>query len=113
MYIYSFLLATLLFSVLATPTLAHTVGSKSISPAEQNTRTHLVAQNPKEVRMGININTADAKTLLELKGIGLKKAQTIISYREQNGPFKSVDDLLHVKGINKKIIDQNHNKIVV
>nr|WP_281421192.1 ComEA family DNA-binding protein [Rickettsiella endosymbiont of Dermanyssus gallinae] len=73
----------------------------------------MLAQDYKEVTASVNINTADAKTLLELKGVGLKRAQTIISDREQNGPFKSVDDLIRVKGIGKKTVDQNHNKITV
>ncbi len=52
----------------------------------------------------ININTADAKTLSTLKGIGPKKAQAIVTYRQKNGGFKSVDDLAKVKGINTKLI---------
>ena len=55
-----------------------------------------------------DVNTADAKTLArELQGVGMAKAEAIVSYREKNGPFKSADDLAKVKGLGKKLIDQN------
>ncbi len=60
----------------------------------------------------VDVNTADAKTLArELQGIGMSKAQAIISYREKNGPFKSVDDLAKVKGLGKKLVDQNKSNL--
>ncbi len=56
----------------------------------------------------VNINTADAKTLAkELDGVGKAKADAIVAYREKNGPFKSADDLVKVKGLGKKLIEQN------
>jgi competence protein ComEA len=56
----------------------------------------------------VNINTADAKTLArELDGIGKAKADAIVAYREKNGPFKSAEDLAKVKGLGKKLIEQN------
>ena len=113
MGIYSSLLTTLLVSVLGTPALASPSIDTPTYPSTQRSKASSVAQDHKEVTASVNINTADAKTLLELKGVGLKRAQTIISYREQNGPFKSVDDLMRVKGIGKKTVDQNHNKITV
>jgi competence protein ComEA len=113
MGIYPSLLTTLLVSVLGTPALASQSIDTHAHPAIQRSSTGSVSQVHKEITASVNINTADAKTLLELKGIGLKRAQTIISYREQNGPFKSVDDLTHIKGIGKKTIEQNYNKITV
>lgn len=51
----------------------------------------------------ININTADVTTLDQvLEGIGEKKAQAIVEYREKHGPFKSIYDLVHVTGIGGK-----------
>jgi competence protein ComEA len=62
----------------------------------------------------VNINTADAKTIAkELKGIGVARAQAIVAYRTQHGPFKSPDDLGLVKGIAQKVIDQNRPNIRV
>jgi competence protein ComEA len=56
----------------------------------------------------VNINTADAKTLArELDGVGKAKAEAIVAYREKNGPFKGADDLVKVKGLGKKLIEQN------
>ena len=53
----------------------------------------------------ININSADIETLKRLPGIGDVKAQTIISYREKNGPFSSVEELLDVRGIGPATLD--------
>lgn len=51
----------------------------------------------------VNINSADAKTLMSLKGIGEKKAKAILDYRKKNGKFKSLADLKNVPGIGDKI----------
>ena len=60
----------------------------------------------------VDVNTADAKTLArELQGIGMAKAEAIVSYREKNGPFKSADDLAKVKGVGKKLVDQNKSNL--
>ena len=62
----------------------------------------------------VNINTADAKTLAEnIKGIGPKKAQAIVVYRRENGPFKSIHDLTKVKGIGEKFIIKNKNELLL
>ena len=52
----------------------------------------------------VNINTADAKELATLPGIGQVKAEAIVKYRKDNGKFKNVNDLKGVKGIGDKII---------
>jgi len=60
----------------------------------------------------INVNTADATALAKaLNGIGPAKAKAIVSYREKNGPFKSVDQLAMVDGITQKLIDKNRADI--
>ena len=61
----------------------------------------------------ININKADAKTLTTLKGVGKDRAVKIIEYREKNGPFEKIEDLMKVKGIGKKIFEQNKNVLSV
>lgn len=60
----------------------------------------------------VNVNTADARTLArELQGVGMAKATAIVSYREKNGPFKSADDLIKVKGLGKKLVEQNKGNL--
>jgi competence protein ComEA len=62
----------------------------------------------------VNINTADAQALADnIHGVGLKKAQAIIEYREAHGPFQSVDDLIDVKGIGQKLMQKNRENLVV
>jgi competence protein ComEA len=62
----------------------------------------------------VDINTADAATLdKELKGVGPARAQAIVAYRNQHGPFKSADDLALVKTISQKVVDQNRDNIQV
>lgn len=60
----------------------------------------------------VNINTADAATLArELNGIGIKRAQAIVEYRQKHGPFKSPDELTLVKGIGPAALAKNRELI--
>lgn len=60
----------------------------------------------------VNINSATVEELqMSLKGIGRVKAQAIVDYRTENGPFTSVDQLLEVKGIGKGALDKNRDRI--
>ncbi|MDP4097028.1 helix-hairpin-helix domain-containing protein [Paenibacillus sp. P96] len=52
----------------------------------------------------VNINSASAAELMELPGIGEKKAQAIVEYRNAHGPFKQPEDLEQVKGIGPKML---------
>lgn len=61
----------------------------------------------------VNINTADKNALLTLNGIGDKKADQIISYREEQGGFKTIDDLKQVQGIGDKIFAGLKDSITV
>lgn len=61
----------------------------------------------------INVNSADIKTLsTSLKNIGQKKAARIVKYRTEHGEFKSLTDLMKVKGIGQKTIDKNATDIL-
>ena len=53
----------------------------------------------------IDVNTADAYDLQRLPGIGEKRAQDIIAYREEYGPFQTVDELTEVSGIGPVILE--------
>lgn len=62
----------------------------------------------------VNINQADAQSIASaLNGIGLKKAEAIVLYREANGLFKTVDDLANIKGIGEKTIEKNRADILL
>lgn len=62
----------------------------------------------------VDINSADAETIsAELNGIGMAKAQAIVEYRKQHGPFKSVDDLTLVKGIGERTVEINRKDILL
>lgn len=50
----------------------------------------------------VNINSAEVSALQAVKGIGPKKAEAIVAYRQSHGPFNSINDLTKVKGIGEK-----------
>ena len=59
---------------------------------------------PDAVTFPININTATLRELTKLQGIGDSKAREIIAYREENGSFTAVDELLNVNGIGESTL---------
>lgn len=61
----------------------------------------------------VNINTADALVLEQLDGIGASTAERIIKYREENGKFETVDDLVKVSGIGEKKLEELRDSICV
>jgi len=60
----------------------------------------------------VNVNTASADELATLPGIGPSYAKRIVDYREKNGPFKRVEDLLNVQGIGEKTLEKIRDKVV-
>ncbi|MDW6003654.1 ComEA family DNA-binding protein [Vibrio mangrovi] len=62
----------------------------------------------------VNINNASAEEIATmLSGIGLKKAQAIITYRNEHGPFTQVDDITAVKGIGLSLVEKNRSRMVL
>jgi len=60
----------------------------------------------------VNINTASAEQLAEvLNGIGQSKAEAIVEYRNKNGAFEHIDELVNVKGIGLRTVDRNRDRI--
>lgn len=62
----------------------------------------------------VSINTATADELAHaLNGVGLKKAQAIVSYREEYGPFKTLDDLRQVPGMGGALVEKNLSHLML
>ncbi len=61
----------------------------------------------------ININTADSEELSSLPGIGETLSEVIISYRDKNGPFKSIGEIINVEGVGPGIYEQIRDLITV
>ncbi len=61
----------------------------------------------------VNINTATVQELESLKGIGQKKAQTIVEYRTKNGAFKTIEEIQKVNGISEKTFKRIKKDIAV
>ena len=60
----------------------------------------------------VDVNTASAKVLADaIDGVGLKRAQAIVEYREQHGAFSSVDELAQVRGVSAGIVERNRERI--
>jgi competence protein ComEA len=59
----------------------------------------------------VNVNSASAEELSQLGNIGPAKAAAIVAYREENGPFRSVQDLTKVTGIGERTVEMNLDRI--
>nr|WP_245823447.1 helix-hairpin-helix domain-containing protein [Metabacillus halosaccharovorans] len=70
-----------------------------------------VAEDPSQKK--VNINLATSEELQTLTGIGPSKAESIISYREEHGPFTKIEDLLEVTGIGDKSFEKLREEITV
>ena len=74
----------------------------------------LLITSPLLMAGNIDINNANAGFMAKhLKGVGIKKAEAIVVYRNKHGKFKKLDDLLLVKGIGKKILLDNKINLVL
>jgi competence protein ComEA len=103
---------SLVFALLTSVSIA-AISAPSVTP--ESNPAPVAAQASANAPSGkVDLNGADASTLQkELSGIGEAKAKAIVAYRETNGPFASVDELLEVKGIGKAILDRNREKLEV
>ena len=72
----------------------------------------VAAAVPASAEQRVDLNRATASELASLPGVGEAKAQAIIAYREAT-PFASVDDLLRVKGIGDKLLEQLRDRVEV
>lgn len=87
---------------------------KSAEPATVQTATQPVTENATVANVGnkLNINTATASEIQKfLTGIGAKKAEAIVQYREKHGNFTTAEQLLEVQGIGKATLDKNRDRL--
>lgn len=84
---------------------------KGEMPAPAATGNTASAHAPEEDK--INLNTATSEQLQTIPGIGPGKADAILQHREENGPFKTVDELTNVSGIGAKTVEKMRNKLFV
>ncbi len=61
----------------------------------------------------VNINTASAEELTALDNVGAARAQAIVEYREQQGPFPSISALANVSGIGTATLERNRDRLTV
>lgn len=103
---------SLLFGLFSATTFAE---EKATTPTEPTpVVTEQVATTQKVNVNVVNINTATAAEIQDkLVGIGEKKAQAIVEYREKNGKFINVEQLTEVSGIGKATLDKNRDRIVI
>ena len=103
-----FSICALLSTIIALPTFANQGTTENRQSAVTTTaveQTQVVAEQNK-----INLNSATAAELEKgLLGIGAKKAQAIVEYREKNGNFISVEQLSDVSGIGKATLEKNRH----
>lgn len=83
----------------------------SIDAVELTAKTTLCSTTANSEK--VNLNTAGIEELLRLEFIGEMKAQAIIDYREKNGAFRTVEEIMNVEGISTSIFEKNKDKLTV
>jgi competence protein ComEA len=78
------------------------LAAASSAIAQEKPAGHAASGAPAAVKGPININTATAADFETLPGIGARTAARIIEYRQKNGPFKKIEELMNVRGIGEK-----------
>lgn len=71
-----------------------------------------IAESPTQLLNKIDLNKADVFTLTgSFKGIGKKRAQAIIAYRESHNGFKSIEELAEIRGLGSHFVEVNRDKL--
>lgn len=81
-------------------------------PAVSNAKTNFKGTNSSVGTADkVRLNSATVTELQQLSGVGEKKAQAIVDYRQKNGKFKVIDELQNVKGIGPKLLEKNRARL--
>ena len=84
-----------------------------LSRPTQQTSSKPVSSSVNQQGDKISLNQANVQQLQTLIGVGEKKAQAIVEYRQKNGGFKTVDELVNVKGIGPKLLEKNKARLAL
>lgn len=90
-----------ILSIVAVASLLAAMPSTPVA-AQTKAGSRTVAKPAASVSTTVNLNTASAVDLEGLPGIGAKTAARIVEYRQKNGPFKKVEELMNVRGVAEK-----------
>ncbi|WP_159564880.1 ComEA family DNA-binding protein [Budvicia diplopodorum] len=105
----SIFINVLLTGTLLIPAIGNAAPAKT-TVKEPTPATSVTVAEPKESQ--VSLNQATAEQLADvMDGIGLKKAQNIISYREKHGPFATIDQLKEVPGIGAATVERNLSRL--
>ncbi|WP_432209672.1 ComEA family DNA-binding protein [Acinetobacter variabilis] len=85
----------------------------AIPPSENNHYLAKPALSASSAADKISLNQAGIEQLQQLNGIGQKKAEAIIEYRQKNGKFKTIEDIQQVKGIGPALFAKNKDKLAL
>ena len=88
-------------------------GGSAVNKQEASKSSASISSNAASNSAKIKINSANITELQQLNGVGEKKAQAIIEYRQQHGKFKQVDELQNIKGIGPKLIEKNRARLAL
>ena len=92
-----------------------TDGTQLVIPVKGKKESRKKAENAGSIDQSgkVNLNTASKEELMTLSGIGESKAAQILSYREENGAFQKIEDIMNISGIKEGIFNRIKNQIVV
>lgn len=109
------LLVVALFGLMGSPAMAAekaAQGQPAPTAVSPKANAPVSTEGQSEGEAKVSINQADAEALASvLNGVGLKKAEAIVRYREQNGPFSEIDQLQEVPGIGPSLVERNRDRL--